>query len=179
MVGFGIAGAMAARVGFPNQAVILLTGDGSATFSIGDIECAARQYLPFVIIVADDEAWGIVVSAHTRRYGRPSPASLVRFGLTLSPKGSAHEAFVWCMLTSFHPPFAKDSRLRSPPSSMCRLREACPASKQRTARDVHCALCPIYAIGVHYTAAGCSLAARRPPSTLGSRCWFISGCNLL
>lgn len=83
VVGFGVAGAMAARVGFPNQPVILLSGDGSMTFTIADLECAARQRLPFVVIVADDEAWGIVATAHTKRFGRPITSTLgpIRFDL--------------------------------------------------------------------------------------------------
>jgi acetolactate synthase-1/2/3 large subunit len=83
VVGFGVAGAMAAKVGFPNQPVILLSGDGSMTFTIGDLECAVRQRLPFVVIVADDEAWGIVARAHIMRLGRPITSTLgpIRFDL--------------------------------------------------------------------------------------------------
>lgn len=83
VVGFGVAGAMAARAGFPDQPVILLSGDGSMTFTIADLECAARQRLPFVVIVADDEAWGIVVTAHMKRFRRPITSTLgpIRFDL--------------------------------------------------------------------------------------------------
>jgi len=69
VVGFGIPGAMAARAGFPKRPVLLLSGDGSATFTIAELECAARQGLPFVMIVADDERWGIVESGQVERYG--------------------------------------------------------------------------------------------------------------
>ncbi len=69
VVGYGIGGAMAARAGYPDRQVVLLSGDGAATFNIADLECAARQSLPFVMIVADDESWGITVTGHLKSYG--------------------------------------------------------------------------------------------------------------
>jgi acetolactate synthase-1/2/3 large subunit len=76
VVGFGIAGAMAARVGFPKRPVVLLCGDGAATFTLAELECAARQRLPFVMIVADDESWGITESGHLQRYGEAMSSTL-------------------------------------------------------------------------------------------------------
>jgi acetolactate synthase-1/2/3 large subunit len=69
VVGWGLPGAMAARLAEPARPVILLSGDGASTFTIAELECAVRQSLPFVMIVADDQAWGIVVSGQTQRYG--------------------------------------------------------------------------------------------------------------
>src|SRR5690349_10027949 len=40
VVGWGIGGAMAARLAFPSRPVILLSGDGAFTFNIADIESA-------------------------------------------------------------------------------------------------------------------------------------------
>lgn len=71
VVGFGIGGAMAARAGFPHRPVVVLSGDGSATFSLSDLERAAQQELPIVMIVADDQRWGIVTSGQVPRFGRP------------------------------------------------------------------------------------------------------------
>ena len=76
VVGFGLPAAMAARVGFPRRPVVLLSGDGSATFTIADLECAARQGLPFVMIVADDRAWGIAASGHLAQYGKTMSSTL-------------------------------------------------------------------------------------------------------
>jgi acetolactate synthase I/II/III large subunit len=69
VVGFGIPAAMAARAGFPGRPVLLLSGDGAATFTLTELECAARQALPFAMIVADDERWGIVESGQLKQYG--------------------------------------------------------------------------------------------------------------
>ncbi len=69
VIGWGIAGGMAARLAYPDRPVILLSGDGSFTFTLGDLERAAAQKLPFVAVVADDCAWGIVVTGQCQEYG--------------------------------------------------------------------------------------------------------------
>ncbi len=79
VVGYGVGAAMAARLGFPRRPVVLLSGDGAATFNLTDLECAARQDLPFVMIVADDEAWGITLSGDLRAYGEPRSSGLGPF----------------------------------------------------------------------------------------------------
>ena len=76
VVGWGIGGAMAARLAFPERPVILLSGDGAFTFNVADLESAARQNLPFVAIVADDQGWGITRSGHVRQFGAPIASSL-------------------------------------------------------------------------------------------------------
>jgi acetolactate synthase I/II/III large subunit len=76
VVGWGIAGAMAARLAFPNRPVILLSGDGAFTFNVADVESAVRQHLPFVAIVADDQGWGITRIGHVRQFGEPIASSL-------------------------------------------------------------------------------------------------------
>ena len=79
VVGYGVGAAMAARLGFPRRPVVLLSGDGAATFNLTDLECAARQGLPFVMIVADDEAWGITLSGHLGAFGEPLSSALGAF----------------------------------------------------------------------------------------------------
>ena len=61
---------MASRVLYPDCPVILVSGDGSFTFTIAELECAARQGLSFVAVVADDRRWGISVTAHEQEFGR-------------------------------------------------------------------------------------------------------------
>ncbi|HEX8984053.1 MAG TPA: thiamine pyrophosphate-binding protein [Bryobacteraceae bacterium] len=61
-VGWGIGGAMGARLAFPESPVLLLSGDGAFTFNVADLESAVRQRLHFVAVVADDQGWGILES---------------------------------------------------------------------------------------------------------------------
>jgi acetolactate synthase-1/2/3 large subunit len=67
---------MAARLCYPNRPVILVSGDGSFTFTPAELECAARQHLPFVAVVADDQAWGITALGHKRQFGETISSSL-------------------------------------------------------------------------------------------------------
>jgi acetolactate synthase-1/2/3 large subunit len=76
VVGWGLAGALAAKLAFPDRPVILLSGDGAFTFNVADLESAVRQRLGFVAIVADDQGWGITRTGHVRQFGEPIASSL-------------------------------------------------------------------------------------------------------
>jgi len=69
VVGWGVPGAMAARLAFPDRPVLLLSGDGAIGFGIVELASASCQEVPFVAVVADDQAWGIVASGQRRSYG--------------------------------------------------------------------------------------------------------------
>jgi len=69
VVGWGIPGAMAAKLVYPDRPVLLLSGDGAFSFTLAEIESAVRHELPFVAVVANDSAWGIVVSTQRGEYG--------------------------------------------------------------------------------------------------------------
>jgi acetolactate synthase-1/2/3 large subunit len=69
VVGYGLPGAMAAKALYPDRPVILISGDGSLTFTVAELESAARQRLGFVTLLADDQAWGITLTEQRRRYG--------------------------------------------------------------------------------------------------------------
>jgi acetolactate synthase-1/2/3 large subunit len=87
VVGWGLPGAMAARAHQPDGPVILLSGDGAFTFTLGELECASRQGLHFVAVVADDEQWGISVSGHIGSYGHPLNSTLGPTRLDLVAEG--------------------------------------------------------------------------------------------
>jgi acetolactate synthase-1/2/3 large subunit len=61
---------------YPERPVILLSGDGAFTFTVAELECAVRQKLHFVAIVADDQAWGITQSGHLKQFGHAISSSL-------------------------------------------------------------------------------------------------------
>ena len=70
VVGWGLPGAMAARLVYPDKPVLLLSGDGAFSFTLAEIESAVRHNLPFVAVVANDSAWGIVVSTQRSGHGK-------------------------------------------------------------------------------------------------------------
>ena len=59
VVGWGIPGAIAAKLARPEEPVLLLSGDGAAGFTLTEIETALRFNTPYVAIIAHDSAWGI------------------------------------------------------------------------------------------------------------------------
>ena len=69
VVGYGLPAAMTARLLYPDRPIILITGDGAFTFTIAELESAARQKLGFAVVLADDEAWGITLTGHIRQFG--------------------------------------------------------------------------------------------------------------
>ncbi len=76
VVGWGIGGAMAARLAYPDRPVVLLIGDGAIGFNVMDIEAMARQNLPVVIILADDCGWGIVITGQQAHKGETVASEL-------------------------------------------------------------------------------------------------------
>lgn len=69
VVGWGLPGAIGARLACPDRPVVLLSGDGAFGFTVAELETAVRHDTPFVVVLADDQAWGIVVSGQEERYG--------------------------------------------------------------------------------------------------------------
>jgi len=60
VVGWGVPGAVAAKLARPDHPVLMLIGDGAAGFTLADIETALRFQTPYVAVVAHDAAWGVV-----------------------------------------------------------------------------------------------------------------------
>jgi len=71
VVGWGLPGAIAAKLLHPDRPVLLLSGDGAIGFTIAELEIAVRHQVPIVVVVADDQAWGIVASGQKRSLGKP------------------------------------------------------------------------------------------------------------
>jgi len=59
-VGWGLSGAVAAKLARPGKPLLLLSGDGAAGFNVTEIETALRFGTPYVAVIAHDGAWGIV-----------------------------------------------------------------------------------------------------------------------
>jgi len=71
VVGWGLPGAIGAKLLHPDRPVLLLSGDGAIGFTIAELETAVRHQVPIVVVVADDQAWGIVASGQKRSLGEP------------------------------------------------------------------------------------------------------------
>ncbi len=59
-MGFSVPAAMAARLAYPDRPVIAFTGDGSFMMAIAELHTCVRENLPFIILVQDNGALGVM-----------------------------------------------------------------------------------------------------------------------
>lgn len=65
----GIPYANAAKLRHPGKRVLLITGDGSVGFNFMEFNTAIRKRLPIVVVVANDQAWGMIMHSQQLRMG--------------------------------------------------------------------------------------------------------------
>ncbi|HEX7443696.1 MAG TPA: thiamine pyrophosphate-dependent enzyme, partial [Acidimicrobiales bacterium] len=58
-LGTGLPYAMGAKLANPDRPVVLFTGDGAFGFNLQELETAARERIPIVVVVNCDGAWGM------------------------------------------------------------------------------------------------------------------------
>jgi acetolactate synthase-1/2/3 large subunit len=59
-MGYGIPGALAARLAFPDRPVVAFTGDGGFLMAVADLQTSVRENLPIIVVVLDDEQIGLI-----------------------------------------------------------------------------------------------------------------------
>ncbi|HEY2704887.1 MAG TPA: acetolactate synthase [Candidatus Dormibacteraeota bacterium] len=75
-LGTGAGYAIAARLAHPDRQVVLLLGDGAAGFSLLDVDTLVRFNLPVVVIVGNNNGWGLERSAMQQWFGYHVAAEL-------------------------------------------------------------------------------------------------------
>lgn len=68
-IGGGLPDTIAARLVYPDSRVMLVTGDGSFGFNFMEITTAIRKGLSFVVVVANDQSWGMIRHSQQLRLG--------------------------------------------------------------------------------------------------------------
>ncbi len=69
-LGTGLPFAMGAKLAAPGRPVCMITGDGAFGFNVMELETAARENLPIVVLVCVDAAWGMEKTAYVAQgYG--------------------------------------------------------------------------------------------------------------
>lgn len=68
-IGYGLPGAIGARLAAPERAVVALTGDGGFNMVLGELETARRMRLSLVVIVVNNAASGYVKALQHLMYG--------------------------------------------------------------------------------------------------------------
>lgn len=68
-LGTGIPFAIAAKVARPEKRVLAIVGDGSAGLNIAEFDTAVRHNIPIVVVVNNDQGWGMIRHGQRARYG--------------------------------------------------------------------------------------------------------------
>ena len=68
-IGYGLPGAIGAKLGAPDRAVVAVTGDGGFNMTLGELETARRLGLDVVIVVVNNAASGYVKALQHLMYG--------------------------------------------------------------------------------------------------------------
>ena len=68
-IGMGIPFAIGAKLARPESNVFLISGDGSIGFHIMEFSTAVRHGIPFVAVIANDCAWGMIKHDQVGLYG--------------------------------------------------------------------------------------------------------------
>lgn len=68
-IGYGLPGAIGARLAAPERAVVALTGDGGFNMVLGELETARRMGLALTVIVVNNAASGYVKALQHLMYG--------------------------------------------------------------------------------------------------------------
>jgi acetolactate synthase I/II/III large subunit len=71
-MGIGLPGAIAAKIAFPDQTVVAVTGDAGFMINSQEIETALRIGTPIVIVIWNDGGYGLIEWHQLQRYGRAS-----------------------------------------------------------------------------------------------------------
>jgi len=71
-IGYGLPGAMGAKLAAPDKVVVAITGDGGFNMVIGELETARRMGLAVTIIVVNNAASGYVKALQHLMYGEGS-----------------------------------------------------------------------------------------------------------
>ncbi len=71
-MGIAVPGGVAAKLAYPERAVVAVTGDAGFLMNSQEIETAMRVGTPFVILIWDDSQYGLIRWHQMKRFGRPS-----------------------------------------------------------------------------------------------------------
>lgn len=75
-MGFGLPGAMTAKLAYPDKKVACVTGDGCFLMASSDFATAVEYGINPVIIILNDRQYGMIVGMQRGAYGRISNTSL-------------------------------------------------------------------------------------------------------
>lgn len=69
-LGVGIPYSIGIKMAKPDKLVVCLTGDGSFLFNVQELETAVRLNLPIIIVIANNNCWGMIKSRQKGNLGK-------------------------------------------------------------------------------------------------------------
>ncbi|MGH7265391.1 MAG: acetolactate synthase large subunit [Candidatus Rokuibacteriota bacterium] len=69
-MGIGLPGAIAAKLARPGQRVVAVTGDAGFLMNVQELETARRLGLAFVVVIFNDQGYGVIRWKQQRQFGR-------------------------------------------------------------------------------------------------------------
>jgi len=94
-LGIGLPFGIAAKAAHPDRRVLVLVGDGGVGFNFAEFETAVRQELPIVVVVNNDQGWGMIRHDQANRYGKTVAAELGEVHYERAAEGfGCHAEFV-------------------------------------------------------------------------------------
>ena len=74
-MGIAVPGALAAKLLHPQNRILAVTGDGGFMMNCQELETAKREHLPFVTLIFNDSAYGLIQWKQNDRYGHANMTS--------------------------------------------------------------------------------------------------------
>ncbi|HQK26528.1 MAG TPA: thiamine pyrophosphate-dependent enzyme, partial [Smithellaceae bacterium] len=69
----GLPYANAAKLKHPDKRVLLIVGDGAVGFNFMEFHTAIRKKLPIVVVICNDQSWGMIAHSQQLRMGHNIP----------------------------------------------------------------------------------------------------------
>lgn len=91
-MGYALPAALGAKVATPDRPVICYTGDGGLLQVLQDIETAVRYGLGIVVVVYNDESYGIIRHRQNLEYGRETGSNYEGPDFAMTARGLGAEA---------------------------------------------------------------------------------------
>ena len=68
-MGFSVPGAICAKMLYPERRVLAICGDGGFMMNNQELETAVREKVPFVTLIWEDEAYGLIKWKEQEQFG--------------------------------------------------------------------------------------------------------------
>ena len=104
-MGSSIAAALGAKLARSDRPAVAVCGDGCFAMNIGDLAVAAKEKIPLVVAVLNDERYGMVEIGHQALYGRTPDYSMDGMNVAMMARGVGAHAV---SIDSSHQLYATD-----------------------------------------------------------------------